>query len=168
MSRPSEPSRPKFFIALGSAATAALFVSSQFVPIYENLVLKIAGVATLPLSLLFMIAPFYYLKKYGRVETKKSFVYTTQVVDCGVYGIVRHPQYVGYALLNLALALLNWHWATAVAATLAILFFYLQSIQEEQFCQQQLGTAYETYCRHVPRFNFLLGFVEWVNRKQAA
>jgi protein-S-isoprenylcysteine O-methyltransferase Ste14 len=168
MSHKSGPDRPKLYFVLGAAATIVLFVSSQLVIPYETLFLKIVGVTAVPLSLFFMFAPFYYLKKYGRVEAEKSFVYTTQVVERGVYAIVRHPQYVGYTLLNIGLALLNWHWVTAVAATLATLFFYLQSIQEERFCQQQMGAAYNAYYRRVPRFNFLWGVAQWLSRKRAA
>ncbi|MCB9418203.1 MAG: isoprenylcysteine carboxylmethyltransferase family protein [Ardenticatenaceae bacterium] len=168
MSHESESNRPNVYFALGAAATIVLLVSSQVIRSHETLLLKVAGVTAVPLSLLFMFAPFYYLNKFGCVESGKSFVHTTKVVDRGVYAIVRHPQYVGYVLLNLGLALLNWHGVTAVATFLACIFFYLQSIQEERFCQQQMGADYDAYCRRVPRFNFLWGIIKWLNRKRAA
>jgi protein-S-isoprenylcysteine O-methyltransferase Ste14 len=157
---------PQLFIALGAVATFTLLVSSVFITPFEIVWLKIGGIGVVLLALLFMFAPFYYLKKYGQAEN--SVIYTTQVVDRGVYAIVRHPQYVGYMLLNGGLALLNWHWATAVAAALAIIFFSVQSIQEEKYCHQQMGDAYKAYSRYVPRFNFLLGVLKWFSRKRAA
>lgn len=77
MSQEKGPVRPNLYFALGAAATIALLVSSQLVTPYKTLFLKVAGITAVPLSLLFMSTPFYYLKKYGRVEAEKDFVYTT-------------------------------------------------------------------------------------------
>lgn len=158
----SHETRPTHYFALGAAATLFLIVGSLLITPIESLLLKIAGITAVPLALVFMFAPFYYLKKYGQVESQKSVVHTTQVVDHGVYAIVRHPQYLGYMLLNVGLALINWHGVTAAAAALATLFFYAQAVQEEKYCHQQMGTAYKSYCRRVPRFNFLLGTWKWM------
>ncbi len=153
--------RPYVFLLLAGAATITLFVADQLAVGGDIAWLKVLGVATLLLAALFMFAPFYYLSQYGQVGEGKHFIYTTQVVDRGVYAIVRHPQYLGYALLDLGFALLYQSWATAVPAALAILFFYLQVMQEERFCVYQMGADYEAYCTRVPRFNFLLGIIRF-------
>ena len=160
--------RPTRFFMLAGAAMAANFVIMQFVARSENGWLKGIGLGTLAMAIVLIAAPFFTLPKYGRTEPGDSFYETTQVVDRGVYALVRHPQYLGYALLNVGLSALNLSWTTAVLAILAFLFFYLQSVQEEKFCHQQMGAAYATYCQRVPRFNLLLGLFRTLSRKLAA
>lgn len=153
---------------LAGAATAANFIAMQFAARIENDWLKGIGLVTLALAIVLIVTPFFTLPKYGRVQSGDSFYQTNQVVERGVYALVRHPQYLGYALVNVGLSALNWSWATAVLAALASLFFYLQSIQEEKFCHQQMGTAYAIYCQRVPRFNLLLGIFRYFSQKRAA
>jgi protein-S-isoprenylcysteine O-methyltransferase Ste14 len=50
--------------------------------------------------------PIYTLRRKGGVAKGESYVQTTELVDSGIYGIVRHPQYLAGVLMNLALALI--------------------------------------------------------------
>ena len=79
------------------------------------------------------------------------------MVDKGVYGLVRHPQYLGYTLLVLSFCSLDPHPLTLGLAGGASVFFYVQSMAEENFCRENLGPEYGDYMKRVPRFNFLLG-----------
>jgi len=46
-------------------------------------------------GMVLVIAPIVLFPRCGGVPKGKSFVNTTQLVDTGIYAIVRHPQYLG-------------------------------------------------------------------------
>jgi len=48
-------------------------------------------------------------RKKGRAPKGRSVVYTTAVVDSGIYAVVRHPQYLGFILFVFALVLMSQH-----------------------------------------------------------
>jgi len=85
------------------------------------------------------------LSPYPRSERAK------QVVQTGVYGLVRHPLYgclitggVGWALV--------WSSPTAVALALAHALALLGKAQIEEEWMRQRFPEYDAYARHVHRF----------------
>ena len=159
MRKQKEQPRPYIPDLSASLLAAALLVLDQFVEGAENPSLRILGLLSLLLAAIFMFTPFYFLKRYGRIKEGESVVYTNQLVDRGIYAIVRHPQYLGYSLLVLGFTLLSQYWATALLGLGAIAFFYLQAVQEEHFLRRQFDQVYDAYCQQVPRFNFILGIL---------
>lgn len=71
----------------------------------------------------------------------------------GVYGMVRHPLYLGNTLYGIGLCLMGrvaWFWG---AFTLLSLAFHLPaSLEEEGYLRRRYGPAYDDYARNVPRF----------------
>jgi protein-S-isoprenylcysteine O-methyltransferase Ste14 len=155
----SEENRPQALWWVAAVATVATFVADLVVERGANSGLRIAGVILLFLAPLFFVPPFFLLRKHGRTEEGHSYFSTTRVVDRGVYAVVRHPQYVGYALLASGFAMRTQHIVSWVLAVLAVAFFYLQALAEERFCVRQLGPEYPAYMKQVPRFNFVVGFI---------
>jgi protein-S-isoprenylcysteine O-methyltransferase Ste14 len=157
--------RPRACDWIAGLATATLLVADQLLERGDEAALHVLGVAALLLSIAFIFPPFFLLKKHGQVEEGKSYFETRAVVDRGLYGIVRHPQYLGYILLALGFASLSQRIVTAALAALAIVMFYVHTLREERFCAAELGPAYEAYMGRVPRFNFLSGLVKYVWRR---
>jgi protein-S-isoprenylcysteine O-methyltransferase Ste14 len=79
------------------------------------------------------------------------------VVDQGLYAITRHPQYLGYSMLAIGFALIAQHWVVFLLAAVGVVCFYVQAVQEEQYCLAQFGESYNQYLQRVPRFNIFLG-----------
>ena len=154
-----EPRRPEALDWLAAACAAALFVANHFVEGGNSPILKILGITSLMLALVFMVPPFFLLKKYGHPPDGAPFYETTTLVDRGVYGIVRHPQYLGYILLVLGFVALSQNPLTTIIGASASILFFLQALQEEEYCSRQLGAEYEAYAERVPRFNFVLGLI---------
>jgi protein-S-isoprenylcysteine O-methyltransferase Ste14 len=161
----SDERRPQALWWVAAIATVATFVAYLVVERGTDGALRIAGVVVLLLAPLFFVPPFFLLQKHGRVETGQSYSFTTRVVDRGVYGVVRHPQYVGYALLAIGFAMRTQHIVSWALAVLAVAFFYLQALKEERFCVRQLGAEYAAYMKQVPRFNFVAGLLRYLTRK---
>lgn len=122
------------------------------------------GAGFLVVSVFFFVPPFYLLGKHGRVEKGRHYFETTALVDRGVYGIVRHPQYLGYCLLVFGFILRSQRAVTGLLGGLAVVLLYFQALREERFCAMQLGAEYEEYSRRVPRFNFVKGIVNYLRR----
>jgi len=77
------------------------------------------------------------------------------LVDNGIYGLVRHPQYLG-GILALFVTTLLWypHW-----------LFGLCTKKEEEYLVEKFGNSYEAYMKKIPRMNILVGIIRKVRIK---
>ena len=89
---------------------------------------------------------------------------TTVIVDSGTYGIVRHPQILGSILLMFASMLISQHWAAMIIGILASVWSYRQLLKEEKGLIVKFGDDYRSYMQKVPRMNFLVGLIRWLQR----
>ena len=122
-----------------------------------NTGLRNAGWGVLMISGLFGWLPIYTFRQKGGVAKGKGYVNTTVLVNSGVYGIVRHPQYLAGILMSLALAMLAQNWVVTLLGAIAAAMYYVSVYQEEASSVEKFGEAYTRYMREVPRFNFVAG-----------
>lgn len=108
--------------------------------------------------------PFRHLPRHGAAAPGGSYMDTTRVAEGGVYAVVRHPQYLGYALLVAGFALLTWHPVLGCLAALAALGFHAQAREEERFLRSRFGAGYQAYAARVPRFNLVAGIWRLLRR----
>jgi protein-S-isoprenylcysteine O-methyltransferase Ste14 len=102
----------------------------------------------------------------GRAEEGESWLATSVVVDSGVYAVVRHPMYLSFILLILALMLISQHWLSAVFGIPIVVILYLGMRVEEQSSIKKFGDDYMPYMNRVPRMNFLLGLIRLLQRRR--
>jgi protein-S-isoprenylcysteine O-methyltransferase Ste14 len=70
----------------------------------------------------------------------------------GVYGRVRHPQYVGFVLVMFGF-LLQWPTLLTLAMFPILVFMYVRLARlEEREALSEFGSSYERYMRQVPAF----------------
>lgn len=151
------PTPPWAAAATAAILGAGVFIASMLFDVDGPLWLTVSGAGVLVAALVFMVLPFRDLRHYGSPPPGAPYYATTRLVEQGIYRIVRHPQYLGYALLVLGFAAVTPHWAVIGLALGSAVFFYLQALQEEAFCIDRFGDAYRDYARRVPRFNALTG-----------
>jgi protein-S-isoprenylcysteine O-methyltransferase Ste14 len=73
------------------------------------------------------------------------------LVTNGVYGVIRHPSYMGL-LVNLLGWALAFHSAVGVLLTALIVPLLLERIRaEEALLRMQFGGEYDAYCSRTPR-----------------
>ena len=101
----------------------------------------------------------------GGAQEGESWLRTLVVVDSGVYAVVRHPMYLSFMLLILALMLISQHWLSVIFGIPIVVFLYLAMRVEEQSSIKKFGDDYRRYMDRVPRMNFLLGLVRLLSRK---
>ncbi len=87
------------------------------------------------------------------------------VFDRGVYGIVRHPMYVGAVLLFIAMALFLPVWVMILLAIINVVVIYRFMVMEEQKNIEKFGDAYQSYMMQVPRVNLIGGLIRFIQRR---
>ena len=110
-------------------------------------------------GLVFGCLPVIEFRKKGEVKRGRSYIHTTQVVDTGIYSIVRHPQYMTFILWAIAGMLLFQHWIVILIGFPIIPFTYIDLIKADKDALEKFGTGYKDYMNRVPRANFLLGII---------
>jgi protein-S-isoprenylcysteine O-methyltransferase Ste14 len=86
------------------------------------------------------------------------------LIDWGIYGIVRHPMYVGAILAFLSWVFFIPHWLTLIISVINIVIVYLFIIQGERRNIELFGSDYESYMEDVPRVDFITGFIKSIRR----
>jgi protein-S-isoprenylcysteine O-methyltransferase Ste14 len=113
--------------------------------------------------------PIFALLRKGNVPKGKSYVHTTQLVDTGVYAIVRHPQMgTAWLLMSVALMLITQHWLSVVLGISAMVLVYLDLLKADHRLVEKFGDAYSLYMERVPRVNFALGIARLIARRASA
>lgn len=143
-----------------------LFISQIIVGLYllsevsQIEFLAFAGVGLYVSSgLVFGLLPVFEFRKKGGVTKGKSYIHTNQIVDTGIYSIVRHPQYVTFMLWALAGMLLFQHWIVVFLGIFVFPLTYIDLIKADKNAIKKFGDDYIDYMKRVPRANFLLGII---------
>jgi len=129
--------------------------------------LSIIGWVVWAFGMVLVMAPIVLFPRRGGVPKGKSFVYTTRLVDTGIYAIVRHPQYTGgiYAIF-LATLLFYPHWLFAILGTPGVVCLYLSTREEDKRLVEKFGDDYISYIQRVPGMNIFLGIIRaWRRRR---
>ncbi len=117
-------------------------------------------------GMVLVMAPIVMFPRLGGVAKRKSFVNTTRLVDRGIYGVVRHPQYLGGVLAIFVTTLLWYpHWLFAVLGAFGTAAVYMGCREEDQRLIQQFGDDYIQYMQKVPRMNIFAGFIRVIRDK---
>ncbi len=127
--------------------------------------LRYAGYFLWAVSAVLGWLPMYELKKMGGVPKGKSYVYTTKLVESGIYSIVRHPQFLGWMAWGIALMCISQHHIIIVMGIVVIFSTYLSFIDADIGGIEKFGEDYRRYMRKVPRMNFVAGIVRAIKRK---
>ena len=152
---------------------SVLFISQIVVGAYvlsevtQLVILAYAGIVLYVLSgLLFGLLPIFEFRKQGCVIQGKSYIYTTKLVETGIYSIVRHPQYVTFILWAIAGMLLFQHWIIILIGVPIIPLTYIDILKADDDANEMFGDAYKRYMKKVPRINFLRGTIQHLVRRR--
>ncbi|MCK5030932.1 MAG: isoprenylcysteine carboxylmethyltransferase family protein [Thermoplasmatales archaeon] len=126
--------------------------------------LRYVGGAILVVGIILIILPRFVFRSKGKPEKEKDWIETTVVVDTGIYAVVRHPLYLGWLFMYVALILLSQHWLTVIIGIPGMVCVYLISRQEDQRLIEKFGDEYKDYMQKVPRMNLLVGIIQLVRQ----
>lgn len=145
----------------GLALTAALCLLF-LLPVGQIAWLVWVGWGGFALSAVLGWIPIFVLRRRGAVAKGRSYVHTSQLVTSGLYGVVRHPQFLAGDFLAVAVMCITQHWGTLLAGGVAIVSNRLSMIKADRELIEKFGEAYREYIDHVPRSNLVVGLVRRV------
>jgi protein-S-isoprenylcysteine O-methyltransferase Ste14 len=90
---------------------------------------------------------------------------STGLIERGIYGVVRHPMYVGAMLCYLSYVFFHPHWLILLISSVNIAIIYWFVLRGEQQNVIKFGDAYRRYMENVPRINLLAGILRLVQNK---
>ncbi len=102
----------------------------------------------------------------GKAQKGESWLRTTVIVESGIYALVRHPMYLSFMLMFLALACISQHWLSALLGITGILMSYDDMRREEKSNVGKFGGDYLCYMQKVPRMNLVIGIIRLIQRKE--
>lgn len=101
-------------------------------------------------------------EKAGAKELR--WVDSKKVVDSGIFGIIRHPIYLGMIFIIISLVCISQHWLSLVLGAPSLVYMYYSMIAEERINIEKFGEDYKRYMEKVPRMNLLLGIIKSVRK----
>jgi protein-S-isoprenylcysteine O-methyltransferase Ste14 len=91
-----------------------------------------------------------YLVKSGLKKVFKEERKELEVIKSGVFGIVRHPIYLGSILIFLSFVILSLSLVSLIIWFVIIVFYYFICRYEEKLLIRRLGKKYRDYMKEVP------------------
>lgn len=130
-------------------------------------ILDYIGAVILPIAAVLWIVAAFTLQRKGKVPVGKSYMYTTVVVNSGIYGVIRHPQFLAFILYSTGFIFISQIWLVGFFGVSSVVFIYLGIKEQEHYLIKKFGENYERYMKRVPRINIFLGFIRiFQNRKK--
>ena len=142
-------------------------VLTGVIEVQSYLALTIIGWVVWVFGMVLVMAPIIMFPRRGGVSKGKSFVHTTQLVDTGIYAIVRHPQYTG-GIYALFLTTFLWypHWLFGVLGMIGTAVIYLSCREEDKLLVEKFGNDYTEYIKRVPGMNFVAGIIRLLRSRR--
>ncbi|MFX1570381.1 MAG: methyltransferase family protein [Promethearchaeota archaeon] len=104
--------------------------------------------------------------KFGEIKKGKSHIYTTKLVDKGIYGIIRHPYWLCWTFLSISLTLISQNIIMFILALIVLPIIYLETFMLDKRLINKFGEDYRQYQKSVPRMNLILGIFKYIRRKR--
>jgi protein-S-isoprenylcysteine O-methyltransferase Ste14 len=79
------------------------------------------------------------------------------LAEAGIYGVVRHPLYVGWTMMAVAMAMISQNLASIVLCVIQVISISVLINEEEMTNAERFGDQYSSYRERVPMVNFVLG-----------
>jgi protein-S-isoprenylcysteine O-methyltransferase Ste14 len=143
-----------FMVILGIAFFLNIIAINLFPLNIEELV--VAGYTIFGIGALLYILSVLTLRKKG----------VSNIVDSGIYGVIRHPMYLGAMIMFFSHIFLGQNWIVAIGTTVALACCYLIILSDEEQNLEKYGEDYKLYMQKVPRMNFVLGIIRLLRRKR--
>jgi len=139
-----------FWLLIPTSITAA-FMFSGYERILDTIqALSFAGVFIALTGLIIRCLAIKQLQDKFTVNVR--LVDDHQLITTGLYGLVRHPAYLGLWLFafGLGLAMNSW-WSLSILVVAFSVAIYYRIFVEEQVLNQAFGKVYEDYSRYTPK-----------------
>ena len=117
----------------------------------EVVVLVYLGYALYVPAFALAVTSIAALKRRGKPTS--GWEHTTMLIEKEVFRVVRHPLYLGGALLSLGILLVNQSIISIVSGLISIFCYWMASREEDKFNIEKFGNSYWEYMKKVPMWN---------------
>ncbi len=131
----------------------------------NNITLHYAGWITWAAGMVCLFWPGVMLGKQ-RVQSSESESDSPELIDTGIYGVVRHPQYLGWLLMYVVTMLFGQHWANLALGGVGIVCLVLYIRVEDRRLVEEFGEVYERYMERVPSLNVVWGVIRRLKKNK--
>jgi len=114
-------------------------------------ILQIIGSILICITIALALITFVTFSIKGRPE--KGIEETTVLIDGTIFGVIRHPLYLGFALWGTGQILVIQNIAATILGIAAIIFSWMASRKEDEFNIKKFGHSYREYMKKVPMWN---------------
>ena len=116
----------------------------------ESNYLQIIGVILIIITIFLALISLLSLKRKG--IPKKGIEDTTTLINTTIFGIIRHPLYLGFILWGVSQILITQSYISLIFGLLAVLFSYLAAVKEDEYNITKFDEKYKDYMKKVPMF----------------
>ena len=85
------------------------------------------------------------------------------LIQCGVYSLIRHPEFLSHMLIIFALIFISQHLLNLIVGSLLIIMLYFAIVEEEKRNKEKF-IEYKDYVKKVPRINLISGIIRYLRR----
>jgi protein-S-isoprenylcysteine O-methyltransferase Ste14 len=121
--------------------------------LFTSVVSVLAGAGLLLAAGIVLLRSVRDLANKSDLTMSPTPVESAELVDDGIYGVVRHPMYLGVLLALAGYALILGSWISLVVTIALVPFFFAKSRHEERLLEERFPN-YADYARRV-RWRFI-------------
>lgn len=137
------------FISLCFENFGNLF-SFQYWELCNITTLKIIGFILLGISIIIALTTFFTMKSLGKPE--KGWENTTQLIEKGIFSLVRHPIYFAAFLASTGVFLIKVSLFSVIIVCISDTCFFLAAFYEDKWNKEKFGEDYEKYKKKTKLF----------------
>ena len=145
----------EIFVACGLGIMFSLVIMGQRWESGDISLLAYTGYALYLPAILLVGSSFITLHHKG--EPRSGWEHTTILIGKGVFGIVRHPLYLGSAFFAAGVIFIIQSPLPTILGSIAIFCFWMASKREDWYNIEKFGDHYKEYMERVPMWKFLKG-----------
>ena len=128
--------------------------------------LRYAGFTLWVIAAVLAWVPVFQFRRHGGVAPGNSYVKTTRLVDTGLYAVVRHPQFLAWPLMAIAVALVSQHLVVIAMGAVAFVLACVDFRAVDARNVAKFGEEYRQYQERVPGWNVVAGLWRWMRRSR--
>jgi len=118
-------------------------------------VLQVIGNVLICITVVLTLITFVTFRSKGKSE--RGIEETTVLIKGTIFGIIRHPLYLGFALWGIGQILAIQSTISMILGLIAISCAWMASKKEDEFNIMKFGDDYGEYMKKVPMWNVLEG-----------
>ena len=118
-------------------------------------VLQVIGIVLICITIALAFITFVTFKSKGK--PKKGIEETTVLIEGTIFGVVRHPLYLGFALWGIGQILAIQSIISVALGVIAVFCSWMASKKEDEFNLRKFGDDYRQYMKKVPMWNVVKG-----------